>query len=215
MLVRDIMTNTVISISPDHSVRHAAGIMLDRHVSGLPVIDDEGRLAGMLTEGDLLRRAELGAAAGWVAEGQSAQDFIRRHSWRVGDIMTQDVVTVAETTPIDKVAALMSTHAIRRLPVVRDTAVVGIISRADLLRAIVAAERDDSADGDDAIHRAVSTRLYQELRFNPAAVVITVSDSNVHLAGQVASAVELKAALLAVETVQSVRGVTSSLLVVG
>jgi CBS domain-containing protein len=213
MLVRDIMTTAVISISPEHSVRHAAQIMLDRHISGLPVIDDEGRLAGMLTEGDLLRRAELGAAAGWIAEGQSAEDFIRRHSWRVGDVMTPDALTVAETTPIDKVATLMRTHGIRRLPVVRDGVVVGVVSRADLLRSIVAAGRDDSADGDDAIHRAVATRLYQELRLDPAAVVVTVGDGNVHLAGQVASAMELKAALLAAETVQSVRGVTSSLLV--
>lgn len=211
MLARDIMTRTVLSVTPDHSVRHAAQIMLDHHISGLPVIDDSGKLVGMLTEGDLLRRTELGPAAAWSQGRQSAEDYIRTHGWSVGDVMTTHALTITETTPMAQIAAMMSTNDIKRVPVIDGDKVVGIVSRADILRGIATAERDDSAPGDEAIRLAISTRLRHELDLDPAEVGVTVSNGNAHLWGRVGSAAARKAAYLAAETVNGVRGVVNDL----
>eukprot|EP01035_Chromulina_nebulosa_P036725 gene36725-49509_t len=108
MLARDIMSDGVISVTPHHSVRHAAQIMLDHHVSGLPVIDDEGHLVGMLSEGDLLRRAELGFSATPRTEGNSA-DYLKSQSWRVGDVMTANKDTSAASSSSITTAAHTTT----------------------------------------------------------------------------------------------------------
>jgi CBS domain-containing protein len=189
--------------------------MLDRHVSGLTVIDDDGKLAGLLTEGDLLKRSELGTAAASahsdLVGDAAAREYIRSHSWRVGDVMTKYVVTVEETTPVDRLAVVMRANNIKRLPVMRGDSVIGIVSRADVLRALISAPRDNSARGDDALQRAVVTRLHMDLKLGPATVSVTVNDGNVHLSGHVASEIERKAALVATETVDGVRGVVNDL----
>ncbi|HVY50723.1 MAG TPA: CBS domain-containing protein, partial [Devosia sp.] len=112
MNVSDVMSHGVVSVMPGHSVRHAAQLMLEHHVSGLPVLDGEGRLIGILTEGDLLRRVEYGLTGAnphWIeahsAEG-AARDFIKSHGWRVSDVMTTPVVTVKEDTTLADVAVL-------------------------------------------------------------------------------------------------------------
>ncbi|MFQ6185842.1 CBS domain-containing protein [Sinorhizobium meliloti] len=134
MLARDVMNKKVLSISPDHSVSHAARTMLEAGISGLPVCDDRGRLVGMLSEGDLLRRAELGLAAwhGTARAGAQPEAFIKGHSWRVGDVMTQPVVTVVEDVPLGRVAELMAAKRIKRIPVMRGDEMVGIITRSDI-----------------------------------------------------------------------------------
>lgn len=213
MLTKEIMTDAVISVTPDHSVRHAVQIMLDHHISGLPVIDNGGRLVGMLTEGDLLRRAELGSPA-WTEGPKMSEDYIKTHSWCVSDVMTNHAVTVDENMSIGQVAAIMSANDVNRLPVVRNGKVIGIVSRADLLRGIATAEREDGASGDDAIRRAVASRLRDELKFDPTLVGVTVSDGNVHLWGRVGSETDRRAAHLAAETVGGVGGVVNSLRVV-
>lgn len=210
MVTRDIMTGTVISVTPDHSVRHAAQIMLDHHISGLPVIDDANNLVGMLTEGDLLRRAEFGAPA-WAQGPQMSADYIKIHSWCVGDVMTDHAITADETMPVGQIASIMRANDVKRLPVVRDGNVVGIVSRADILRAIAMAEREDGASGDDAIRRAVASRLRDELKFDPGLVWATVDGGNVHLWGRVSSEIDRKAAQLAVEAVSGVGGVVNGL----
>jgi CBS domain-containing protein len=209
MLAKEIMTATVISVTPDHSVRHAAQIMLDHHISGLPVIDDGGRLVGMLTEGDLMRRAELGSPA-WTRGAQGSEDYIHTHSWRVGDVMTNSAITADEDMSIGRLAAVMNANDIKRVPIMRDDKVIGVVSRADILRGIATAEQETSAPGDEAIRRAVAACLC-ELQFDPAQVGITVSDGNVHLWGRVGSEADRKAAHLAAETVSGVGGVVNDL----
>lgn len=215
MLAKDIMTRTIISVTPDHSVRHAAEIMLENHVSGLPVIDGAGKLVGMLTEGDLLRRSELGTAAEWGRSPDMGEDYIKTHSWCVGDVMTNHAVTIDEAAPIGRLAALMSANDIKRLPVLRDGAVVGIVSRADILRGIAAAERAEGAQGDEAIRRAVLSRLKDDLKLDPALAGASVVDGNIHLWGQVQTETERKAAQLAAETVAGARGVVNGLRLAG
>lgn len=213
---RDIMTTDVACIAPDTSVRRAAEIMLARRVSGLPVIDDEGRLAGIVTEGDLMRRAELrhapwpaGEAGGHAGNGHEA--YVRSHSWRAGDIMTAPVVSVPEEAPLFDIAALFDRLDIKRVPVVRDARVVGIVSRADLLRAIVSAPLDCTAAGDAAIRLGVLTRLREDICLAGPVPHVEVAGGVVHLRGSVGSRAEHDAVRVAVEGVRGVAGIEDHL----
>lgn len=186
------MTAKVVTVSPDHSVRHAARIMLDHRISGMPVVDDGGRVVGIVSEGDFLRRSELGATA--LSSGE-ARGYVKGHSWKVADLMTSDVVVADEETPIERIAVLM-----QRL--------VGVVSRADLLRAVVAAKFDDAtAAGDDAIRRSILTRLREDAGVNGDALTLTVSDGLVHFSGAVRSQSERDAVRVVAEGVRGVKGV--------
>ncbi|MEY9199449.1 CBS domain-containing protein [Sinorhizobium fredii] len=216
MLARDIMNKKVLSISPDHSVRHAAHTMLEAGISGLPVCDDQGRLIGMLSEGDLLRRAELGLVAwhGTARAGAKPEAFIKGHSWRVGDVMTQPVVTVDEDVPLGRVAELMAAKRFKRIPVMRGEEMVGIITRSDILRTIAASVPDVVAVGDEAVRRAVLARLCSDLGLDRRAVEVTVENGTVNLSGQVESEAEREAARVAAETVGGAGGVRNRLRIV-
>lgn len=143
MLARDVMTGGVVPVNSKSSLAQAVELMLKLKVSGLPVVDDRGELVGMITEGDLLRRAELGTERKrprWLeflrGPGALAEDYVKTHARRVDEVMTEGVYSVAEETPIADVVSLMNSRRIKRVPVVRDGLPVGIISRADLVRAL-------------------------------------------------------------------------------
>src|SRR5690348_54758 len=126
MIVADVMSKALVTVMPGHSVKHAAQIMLDHHVSGLPVVDGDGRLVGILTEGDLLRRVEFGLTDGRLhwrdinsADGV-ARDYVKSHSWRVSDVMSTPVATIGENASLTEAAVIFGTRGIKRLPVVRD-----------------------------------------------------------------------------------------------
>lgn len=217
---RDIMTTDVACIAPDTSVRRAAEVMLARRVSGLPVIDDEGRLAGIVTEGDLMRRAELGNAPSPGADsggraGNRHEAYVRSHSWRVRDVMTAAVASVAEDTPLSEIAALFDRLDIKRVPVVDDARVVGIVSRSDLLRAIVSAPLDRTAAGDAAIRLGILARLREDLRLAGPIPGVEVEGGVVHLRGSVRSQAERDAVRVVVEGVRGVAGIEDHLDVVG
>ncbi|NVD39823.1 CBS domain-containing protein [Ensifer sp. HO-A22] len=215
MRAADIMTRTVITISPDHSVRHAARLMLDNHISGLPVCDDEGVLVGMLSEGDLLRRAELGSAALGKKETslstQVAEAYIKGYGWRVGDVMTQGSLTVGTDTPVGQIAELMAKRAIKRVPVVADGRIVGIVSRRDILELITAAEPERSASGDEAIKCAVQARLASDLGLDRNLIEVRVDRGVVSLCGTIESGVKRLAARVAAEAVDGVGCVRNEL----
>lgn len=217
MKAKDIMTDRVVTVSPQHSVRHAAQIMLDHGISGLPVIDDEGGLVGIITEGDLLRRVELGSA-GLVGAlrspdqvRQHARDYIRSHSWKVGDLMTENVIVIDEETPVGRIAALMEERHVKRLPVMRNDTLRGIVSRADLLRAIAAAKLEAPVRGDEAIRRSVLARLGEVNELNGVGLGVIVSGGIVHLWGDVGSAAARQAAIVVAESVRGVSGVVDHL----
>ena len=133
MEARQVMTSPILTISPGASLRQAIEMMLERRVSGLPVVNEIGQLVGMISEGDLLHRSELGTEkhrSKWldflVGPGRSASDYVQSHSRRVADVMTTDIVTVRETTPLEDVVRLMEKRRIKRVPVVRDG---GILAR--------------------------------------------------------------------------------------
>ena len=205
MKAKDVMTANVVTVSPDHSVRHAARIMLDHRISGMPVVDDNGHLAGIVSEGDFLRRSELGASA-FPAGG--ARGYVKGHSWKVADLMSSDVVVADEETPIAQIAALMQEHGIKRIPVMRGPRLVGVVSRADLLRVVVAAKfDDDTAAGDDAMRRSILTRLREDAGINGDALTLTVSNGLVRISGAVRSQSERDAIRVVAEGVRGVKGV--------
>lgn len=215
MKARDVMTTQLATIEPDHTVGHAIGVMLENRVSGLPVVE-EGRLVGVLTEGDLMRRAEVRRFAGWDyalerREGMAgvARDYTKSHAWCVRDVMTPDVMTVDEDTTLPMIADLMTRASINRVPVVRGNELVGVVSRADILRGIAEAPREEEIVGDAAIRRAVLTRLHAELGLPVGETGATVRDGHVTLYGTAASGDERKAARVAAETVSGVVGVTN------
>jgi CBS domain-containing protein len=206
------MTTKVVTVSPGNSIRHAAQMMLDHHVSGLPVVDDEGRLVGIVTEGDLLRRAELGLQG--IAASMPAEDYIRSHGWDVGDVMTANVTAVDPSVAIDRVAAIMAEKRVKRLPVVDDGKLVGIVSRADLLRFIAVARSGSTIKGDDAIRRSVLARLgdVEELRSLRLGVIVT--NGIIHLWGDVDSEPARRAACLVAEGISGAGGVVDHLAVI-
>ena len=207
MLAKDLMTSKVVTVGTGNSIWHAAQKMLDHDVSGLPVVDDSGRLAGMLTQGDLLHRIELGTETAAVAPEERLGAYVKAHSWNVGDVMTATVISAGEETPIHAVATLMDRHRIRRMPVVRDGKLVGIISRKDLLRVIAAARRDTIPPGSDAMRRAILARLAENPDLRGAHVTVTVSGGMVHLGGTIGSDAERKVARVTAESVRGVEGV--------
>ena len=207
MLTKDLMISKVVTVSPGNSIWHAAQKMLDHDVSGLPVVDDSGRLAGILTQGDLLHRIELGTGTAPVAPEQRLGAYVKAHSWKVGDVMTAKVISAEEGTPIHAVATLMDRHRIRRMPVVREGKLVGIISRKDLLRVIATARRDNIPPGNEAMRRAVLARLGQCPELQDTHLTVTVTGGIVHFGGTVGSDAEREVARVTAESVRGVAGV--------
>jgi CBS domain-containing protein len=141
--VKDVMTPYVVSVLPDQSVFDAAKLMLEKKISGLPVVDDTGNLVGIVTEGDFLRRAEIGTKRQrprWVeffmGPGRLADEYVRISGRKIRDVMTRDVRAVAPDTPLSEAVRLMERHNIKRVPVVEGGKMVGIVTRANLLHAM-------------------------------------------------------------------------------
>jgi CBS domain-containing protein len=144
MNAADIMVRSVISVTPETNVAEAARLMLDHRISGLPVLDRSGALVGIISEGDLLRRAETGTERQrprWLeffsAPGRLAQDYAQAHARKIADLMTRNVVSIGPEAPIDEIVRLMERWRLKRLPVVEAGRLVGIVTRADLVRAFL------------------------------------------------------------------------------
>lgn len=162
MRAGDVMTQRVVSVAADASILQAAELMLQNKISGLPVVDADGKLVGVVTERDFLRRAGAERIRPrWfevvIGPKRLADEYARSHARTVEQVMTAHPITVSDDAPLEDVLRLMEEHKIKRLPIVHEGRLVGIISRSDLLRALVHFIRWTSASGrDDA---AVSARL--------------------------------------------------------
>lgn len=195
MNARDVMTTEVITVNPSTTVRSLAALLSEKSISGAPVIDATGRLVGIVSEGDLLHRAETGTErrvqrrrSWWLdsvaAEEEAARDYVKAHGRTVNDIMSRDVVSVSETTDLGEIAHLLETKKVKRVPVLRDGRVVGIVSRANLVRALATTSSAPAivADSDD---RTIRARLLDELKNQRWANVwdsdIMVRDRVVHV----------------------------------
>ena len=143
MQVTEIMSSPVFEVTPDTSVARVIELMVGERISGLPVVDASGKVVGIVSEGDLIRRAEIGIATSrfnWLeclaAPPWLAERYALAHGSKVSDVMTTDVKTVSETASVPEAAQIMSRHGVKRLPVARDGQVIGIVTRADLVRAL-------------------------------------------------------------------------------
>jgi CBS domain-containing protein len=220
MKAKDVMTSPVISVEPDAAVLQAVRIMLQRRVSGLPVVDGAGRLVGIVTEGDFLRRAETGTQRRrprWLeflaGPGRLAQDYARAHARKVSEVMTPEPITVDEETPLEDIVRLMEKRQIKRIPVVRGNDIVGIVSRANLLHALasVAREAKPVEQSDEAIRAQLLAELAKQ-SWAPAALIDPVVRNGViELWGTITDERERPALVIAAENVPGVKGVRDHL----
>jgi len=220
MLAKDVMSTVVMTATADMSVRDVARKLLAADVSALPVVDADGRVVGIVSEGDLLHRAETGTErrrSWWLqlidTPEDNAQEFVKTHARHVGDVMTRDVVTVPEDMPLAEIAMLLEHRRIKRVPVVRDGRMVGIVSRADLLRALASApDRRVPTDGSDRNIREKLLACIDGKSWAPSMRInVVVEKGIVHLWGFVSSDSEAKALCVAAEEIEGVRGVETHL----
>lgn len=219
MLAREAMTPTPIAVPATLAVEDCARILLDNRISAVPVVDADNRVIGIVSEGDLMRRRESGTERrySWWLELVSdpetmARDFVKSAGHQVSDVMTRQVVSVAEDTPLAAIAELFEKRRIKRVPVVRDGRLVGIVSRADLVRTLLAgrgAPADDAASDADIRDRFLA-RLEKEPWGPRSFVNILVKNGEVELWGVAGSPDEARALGLLAEAVPGVRSVANN-----
>lgn len=225
MKVSDVMTRRVVTVRPDTPVRDAVRLMLQNDMSGLPVVDNDGALVGIVTEGDFLRRAEVDTHRRhrrWVeiilGPRELADEYVQAHAKKVGEVMTGDVVTAGLDTPLDEIVSTMERRRIKRIPIVRGEKLVGLVSRANILRAFAAfpaAEVSCRSVGSDT---TIRDRILAELDKQPwapaARISVVVWDGIVHLWGSIADERQRKALVVLAENVPGVTEVRDHLVMV-
>ncbi len=220
MKAADIMTRGALTIGPESSVAQAARLMLSHRISGLPVVDGAGTVIGMLTEGDLLRRAETGTERRrprWLelllGPGRLARDYVHTHAGKVADVMTRQVISVPPAASLEQVTELMERHRVKRLPVIDKGRLVGIVSRANLLSALidVLGEAHPAAAGDREIRRRVLSEIDKQSWAPRASVDVVVENAVVELRGAITDEREREALRVAAENVAGVKAVRDRL----
>lgn len=215
MRAHQIMTRKVITVGLNTPVTEAATIMLNHHVSGLPVVDPAGKLVGIVSEGDFIRRSEIGTQrrrSRWlqllVGPGKEAQEFVHERGRKVGEVMTPDPWTISEDTPLAEVVQLMEKRNVKRLPVVRDGRIVGIVTRSNLLQAVAGLARDvpDPTADDDHIRERIIASI-DKADWRPFGLGVTVRNGVVHLHGVIVDESSRQAAIVAAENIQGVKEV--------
>jgi CBS domain-containing protein len=212
----EIMTSSVVSVDPEMPIKRVAELLAERRISAAPVVDAELHVIGMISEGDLLRRAEIGTerrGSWWLELLASNRDladaYVKSHAKTVRDVMTKEVVTASEHASLADIAGLLEAHHIKRVPVTRNGKLVGIVSRANLVQALAsAAEAPAPTQSDD---RDIRDRLAVELKRQKWADTspgnIVVQNGVVHLWGYALSASEQRALCVAAENVPGVKAV--------
>jgi CBS domain-containing protein len=222
MRAADVMTRDVICVRPDATVIEAARLLLGAKVSAVPVVDDEGRLVGLLSEGDLVRRVEIGSEkrrSGWrtvfVDRVTLAGEYIKSHGRLVRDVMTTGVIVAEEDTALAEIADLMEKHHIKRVPVVREGKVVGIVSRANMLQALIGSPRVipvgpcDDAD----LRQRVTAELERQPWSSFGVANVIVQDGVAQIWGYAENERHKEACRIAAESVAGIKGVENHLVV--
>ena len=216
MKVRDVMTPAVVTVGPDDSVLAASQLMLQKKISGLPVVDGKGKLVGIVSEGDFLRRSETGTKRmrpRWlefiVGPGRIAEEYVKLNSRKVADVMSPNVRTVAPDDALAAAVDLMERYRIKRVPVLQGEKLVGIVTRANLLHAMASfiGEVAPSSPGDTAIRE----QLLAELEKQPWAPInmvnVTVRNGVVALSGSITDDRQREAMRVAAENIPGVKKV--------
>ena len=215
MRAHQIMTRQVITVATCAPIVEAANTMLQNHISGLPVVDKAGKLVGIVSQGDFIRRAEIGTQrkrGRWLklllGPGRVASDFVHERGRKVGEIMTLDPYTVTEDATLEDVVSLMEQNNVKRLPVMRGDQLVGIVTRSNLLQAVaeLAREVPDPTADDDHIRNHIITSI-EKTDWGPFGLGVIVRNGNVYLSGVITNERSRQAAIVAAENVSGVRKV--------
>lgn len=215
----DIMTSKVISIGLDTDVRDVAQLLLEHRISAVPVVDDERRVLGIVSEGDLMRRVkgdEPQGGAWWLSlftGGQDPEAYVKAHGRKAREVMSPDPLTVEENTPLHTIARLLEKHHIKRVPVVREDKLVGIVSRANLLQGIanVAVAPTESPADDRRIRDAILNEVEQNTGVHTGSISLIVDGGEVEIWGLVESIAQKQAVTVAAENVSGVTKVENNL----
>jgi CBS domain-containing protein len=224
MKAKDVMVTNVISVDPEASVREVANTLLKNRISALPVVDRHRKLIGIISEGDLMRRAETTTdfrRSWWLemfarkSKEALATEYVKSHARRVKDIMTQKVITAKPNTSLRDIAALLEKNYIKRVPIVAGGKVVGIVSRANLIQALASAPEDTARTKmtDAMIRKRVMTQLKSERWSKRSLFNVIVEGGTVKLWGLVDSEMEREAARVAAELVAGVQAIENNLIV--
>jgi len=219
MRVEEIMTKDVITVSPKTPIHEAAELMIDHGVSGLPVVDDAGSVVGIVSEGDLILREKPRERMPWwkVFFGDAerlAREYQKAHGMTVGEVMTRSLITVSPDLPIESVALILDEHGIRRVPVVADGQLLGIVSRGDLIKALAKAPaRAGGQPSDERIVREMRARLAEEPWVSNRGIVVQAKDGVLSLWGLVLTETEKSAVETMARTIEGCKGIDSHLVV--
>ena len=220
MKARDVMVSPVITARPATSVKEVAKTFLQHRISAVPVVDDHGKLVGIVSEGDLLHRTETRTERqhswwllGLIGDETLASEYIRAHSRKVADVMTTRVITAAPDAPLHEIAALLEKNSIKRVPIVVNGQLVGIVSRANLIQALASARKGlEIPLSDTAIRDKVLAKLKAQPWAHTALLNITVNGGIVDLWGITRSDTERRAIRVAAETTPGVCAVNDNLI---
>jgi len=215
----DIMTKDVISVGPQEEVRAIAQLLLEHHISAVPVVDESHQVVGIVSEGDLMRRIqkEDGKEMSWwlslFAGHKDPADYVKTHGRKAEEVMTANPMTIEEDTPLHKIARLLEKHRIKRVPVVKEGKLVGIVSRANLLQGLAteAAVSDSALKDDRAIREAILDEIEKNTGVRSAAISVTVSNGVAELWGLIDSSDQRKALEVAAENTPGVTRVENNL----
>jgi CBS-domain-containing membrane protein len=223
MKAADVMTLGATTIRSDASVAEAACLMLEHGISGLPVLDLQGDLVGIVTEADFLRRSEAGTERQRppnlerrLGPGPLAAEYVHSHGRKINEVMTRKVVTVVEDTPVDEIIRLMERHRIKRVPVLHDNRIIGIVSRANLIRALaqVVAEVPAPHGQDRTIRKQILAELQREAWASTTRINVFVRNGMVQLWGTITDERQRLASRVAAENVPGTRWVEDYLVLV-
>lgn len=214
----DIMSAPVVSITPQTPVLEVAALLMEHHIGGVPVLD-QGKVVGVVNEFELLRRSEIGTdhstprRSWWLQlleRDPRPGDYVKSHAQRASDLMTRQVVSVTEDAPVQKIASIFAARAVRRIVVLREQQLVGIITRADLVHALAQTpvnRRVPRTQSDETIRVRLLTELENQPWWHPSLSVVCVEDGIVQYRGVIENEDERQAARVAAENVPGVRGV--------
>lgn len=221
MRASQVMQRNVITVTPGTLIQHAVHLMVAHHISGLPVVDEAGAVVGMLSEGDLLRRVELGTESStppwraWFANpGSLARNYVRSHALKVADVMTAPVTCVTPDTDLAEVVARMESRRIKRLPVLENRRIAGIITRADLILALekLLPRVDTRPVADAELSRSVLEALRGQPWTRDTSIDVRVKNGVVELLGLVIDERERQGIRVLVENMPGVHAVIDHLL---
>ncbi|MBX9846958.1 MAG: CBS domain-containing protein [Xanthobacteraceae bacterium] len=222
MQASDVMGVNVVTVRPESSVQQAAAVMLEKGISGLPVVDKNDQLLGIVSEGDLMRRADCGTGrdhSWWLrllmGRDGLAREYVREHARKVEDVMTRAVITASPSTSLGEIADLLERNRIKRVPIIENDRLVGVVSRANIVQAVASCLRSDHVTNqtDAMLRETILAKLKSEPWAQVALINVTVNEGTADLWGLAQSDAQKEAFRVAAEATPGIKAVNNNLLV--